>query len=275
MNQIGYYGNIRSQIRAADKHYLDRWPRDNVPFLVDGWNIICTIVFNASEFESVSLDERTLNQACILNAPPIDQDVVVLVLTTDNRNEAGRLTSPIIKEMPRGASGSVVVTAAPIPHNPSLLVAIDTDSRGFGWQAPGRKGSDEPYGFVCAIGPFPRFTEYSSRRHLPPPLVRNLPNSLAEIRPWTDAPEHFAGSEIFCGVVACDSRTAILYIDDRAHCNHDHLISDANDLITAVRTNNVDPQWVLLPNGLLATGITMAATADSAGVTGYLPNPLK
>lgn len=275
MNQIGYYGTIRDQIRAADKHFLSRWRREEVPFITHGWTTVCALIFNSSEFESVHLNERAQNKAQVFNAPPADFDVVVFVLTTEDRENSGEISSTVIAEFPRGELGGVIIAAAVIPHEPSVLAAIDSDRRGFGWEAPGHRESDEPYGFICAIGPFPSFAEYSSRRHPPPPLVSNLPGLMGKARPWSDAPAEYSTYDAFCGVVACDDDSATLYIDARAHCNHNHLVADANDLITAARLGKIDSGWSRLADGRIATGITMPGTADAAGLNGYLPNPMK
>ncbi|GEE03459.1 hypothetical protein nbrc107696_39050 [Gordonia spumicola] len=275
MNQIGYYSQeVKRQIRAADKHYLHRRARNDVPYYVAGWRVLCILVFNSNEFESVPLDVGT-KPTQVLNAPTPDLDAWVFVIATDDRANAGEIESPIAGELPRPNGGSLVITGGPVAHDPSLTAAVDTDRDGFGWQAPSRRGSEEPFGFVCGLGDVPRFAEYSTNRHDPPPLVPNLPGLDGVVHPWADAPTEFAGPDAFCAVVACSDTGASVYVDPRAHCTQSHLVADVNDLISAFKLGLVDDQWRELADGRTATGVTMRATADAAGLSGYRPNPMK
>ncbi len=275
MNQLGYYGTIRDEIRAADKHYLRRWKRDPAPFPVDGWTALCGLFFDPQEFESVPFVEDARRPVQIMNTPADGLSACVFVLATDNRDEAGELSMSIIGELPRGSSGSVAIVGIPLPRDPKLLAAVDADNHGFGWHAPAKRGFDEPFGFVCGIGTFPMFAEYSTVKHNSPPLVPHLSGFRGSIAVWSDAPMEFVSAEVFCAVLACDATSATMYVDDRAHCGHGHLVGDANDLIEAFHTGKIDAGWTRISDGRLATGITMRATADAAGITEQFGNPLK
>lgn len=275
-NQIGYYSQkVKMEIRAADKHYLDRRRRVDVPFIDDGWVNLCNLVFSPKEFECLLEPEDDGKPVVALNSYSPDHNMYAIVLATDDRSAAANLSLPVLAEFPRPDGGCVAIVCCPQTHDSSIVAAVDTDRNGFGWQAPGSRGADEPFGFVFALSEAPRFAEYSTRRHVPPPLVPHLPGLDAVIQPWSDAPSAYAAMDAFCAVLVCTSGSAEVYVDPRAHCSQGHLVSDINDLVEAYRIGRIDDQWEQLPDGRSITAVTMAATADAAGIRGYLPNPMK
>lgn len=274
-NQLGLYGDVRNAIRAADKHYLKRWTRGDAPFVVDGWNTLCSITLDPREFESEPLPTDPKKPVLAINTPPDGQVVCVLVLATDAKRDSDLDGLPTLAAFKRGDEGEVRIVAVPADHNPALLAAIDADRHGLGWQSPARRGLDEPYGFTFGVGGFPQFAEYSTEKHDAPPLVPHLSGFRGTVRPWADAPAAYADSEVFCAVLACAPDGATLYVDPRSHCNHFHLTSDANDLITAYELGRIDAGWGSLADGRMCTAITMVATAEAAGITDHYPNPMK
>jgi hypothetical protein len=56
-----------------------------------------------------------------------------------------------------------------------------------------------------------------------------------------------------------------LFVDFRARCSHEHLSSDARELVEAARRGHLDHGWSRLPNGDLWTGISDSRVLTELG----------
>lgn len=283
-NQLGFYSPVvRRQIRKGDKHFFYRWEREIHPFLGTdyGWEWLAAILLDPAELEDETSESTTSKVIEIDVSKDTGLLTVISVIRTEDETSAAVFyEAQGWKELKRWRyedKGAVSVLVGRIPDFGLHLASVDSDRNGFGWQpsVPERDGHKSPFGFVFTLGNFPTFAEYSSLRHEPPPLVPNLKHFPGRVRPWSEAPKPLGDMDALCAILTVHGSYAELFVDPRSRCDHEHLVWNANDLLRSVGTSYMDDQWVFLPDGRLATGITTREVAEDKGLIGYRGNPFE
>ncbi|MGV0157135.1 hypothetical protein ACSW29_27730 [Rhodococcus sp. GB-02] len=272
MAQIGLSKAVRDQLRPGDKKALLRWEMADVE-IVPGWKALYVLQFPESELEYL---DSVPPKAIRIPAPGDGRSLHMIVMTSgpDATLPPGTNVAAMLN---RGNGGHVALVVLETGFDPRTFDALkeSQETSSLGWSAPSVITEREPFGWIVHRRPddVRVSTEYSGLKRRP---ERNL--ALADfegaVLPWAKKPPEVDHRDAACAILVCSRRRRPkLYVDRRSRCNHEHLASDAMDLVAAYDRGEIDSGWSTLRNGDHFTMISMREVLESKGLNHWVKGP--
>ncbi|QTE28543.1 hypothetical protein [Pengzhenrongella sicca] len=259
--QHGPTPEVRATLRPGDRHALDRW--SGAPEIGKRVRLALILRFREAELRPAAdnLDPRCTR----LPSPPVGSLLGLAVLLSD----APGVDEPPIPgwtvavRLPRGGPGEALLAWSHIAEEPgareSALEQMASLGAQWKWSA---RGSAEPFGWSHGETEdgLRTVSEWAldSLVDLGDQNLAYLRTRLPDVRPLTAYQRELPLHVELCAVLEVGGiGKPVLYVDDRARCNHEALLEDVLTVLSALNENGPDGGWDELEDGTLTTGIAV------------------
>lgn len=271
-SQHGPTKPTREGLRPEDRRAFDRWFK-RVEVL-PGWRFGYVLGFADSELRD---DQPALPaDVVVIPAPPAEQLVLVTVFIVDAPAPAYPDLTPLrqLVYLERRGGGAVAVCVLDVPHEQAWVDDAYAILRAPAsvWSLPQPFSREQDYAWAHGQAPdgTRRVLELAPRGTLKVRQGTLEDRFPGEVRPWDELPVPERPDLDMCAVLQVPpGATPILYVDDRARCDHAHLADDAAALLSSLQRGQLDAGWDRLPDGSYITGVLPMSAALRAGELVY------
>jgi hypothetical protein len=271
MAQYGLSESMRARIRPGDRHAPLRWEM-GMSEIIPGWRPAYMLRFPEQELETLPPVSDEVIQ--IKSASPGGEVVVLVLIGKPGAVLASDTVGEIISLLDREDGGHVALVAFRGPFNADLLSGLTARASQSSWQLPTLVSDPEPFGWVVHNHNGTRVsTEFSSTKHPVGASAVTLRGFTGEVLSIEDCPAEVQHMDSGCAVLICGSDGHELYVDTRARCSHEHLLSDAMDLVGTYEKGEIDSHWASLRDGRKQTTIATQRVLEDKGISSWGRGP--